>query len=229
MDAPDITRVKVCCMASRGEAALAVRLGASAVGLVSAMPSGPGPIPEPLIAEIAATVPPSVGTFLLTSLQDVPGIVEQVRRCGVNTVQIVDHLTSGTHADLRAALPGVSIVQVIHVTGEESFDEACRVAADVDGILLDSGNQSLAVKELGGTGRRHNWSISRRIREAVGVPVFLAGGLNAGNAAEAVAAVGPFALDVCSGVRTGGRLDGAKLAAFMRAVQAAGSGDSPTE
>jgi phosphoribosylanthranilate isomerase len=228
MDAPRITRVKVCCMASVAEARLAVSLGASAVGLVAEMPSGPGPIPEPLIAEIAATVPPAVGTFLLTSLQGVPGIVAQVRRCRVNTVQIVDRLTTGEHSELRAALPGVSIVQVIHVGGEESFDEACAVAPLVDGILLDSGNQNLAVKELGGTGRRHDWSISRRIREAVGVPLFLAGGLNADNAAEAIAVVGPFALDVCSGVRTDGKLDEAKLTAFMAAAHAA-AGASPTK
>jgi phosphoribosylanthranilate isomerase len=220
MEPAVITRVKVCCMAGPDEARLAVRLGASAVGLVAEMPSGPGPIPEPLIAAIAATVPPAVGTFLLTSLQDVPGIAAQVRRCRVNTVQICDHLTAGTHAELRAALPGVSVVQVVHVTGDEAFDEACRVAPFVDALLLDSGNQKLAVKELGGTGRRHDWAVSRRIREAVGVPVFLAGGLNAGNAAEAVAAVGPFALDVCSGVRTAGRLDEAKLTAFLAAVRA---------
>jgi phosphoribosylanthranilate isomerase len=230
MDSPRLTRVKVCCMASAAEARLAVSHGASAVGLVAEMPSGPGPIPEPLIAEIAAAVPPAIGTFLLTSLQDVRGIVAQVRRCGVNTVQIVDHLTTGEHANLLAALPGVSIVQVVHVMGEESFDEACRVAPLVDGILLDSGNQRLAVKELGGTGRCHDWSISRRIREAVNVPVFLAGGLNAGNAAEAIATVGPFALDVCSGVRTDGHLDAAKLTEFMAAVHAAtGSGARPTK
>ena len=211
-------RVKVCCIASAEEAALAVRLGAAAVGLVSAMPSGPGPIPEELIAEITPTVPPGVATFLLTSRQDAAGIVAQQRRCRANTLQIVDHLTTGTHAELRDALPGVGIVQVVHVTGPEAEDEAARVAPLVDAVLLDSGNQSLAVKELGGTGRRHDWAISRRIREAIPKPLWLAGGLNAGNVAEAVETVRPFGLDVCSGVRTAGRLDPAKLEAFFRAV-----------
>ncbi|MBX9626981.1 MAG: phosphoribosylanthranilate isomerase [Gemmataceae bacterium] len=212
-------RVKVCCMASVEEAAIAVRLGAAAVGLVSAMPSGPGPIPEELIAEIAPTVPPGVATFLLTSRQDVPSIVAQQRRCRANTLQTVDHLVTGTHAELRDALPGIGIVQVVHVTGPEAFDEAVRVAPFVDAILLDSGNQSLAVKELGGTGRRHDWAVSRRIREAVGVPVWLAGGLAAGNVVEAVETVRPFGVDVCSGVRSTGRLDPAKLEAFIRAVE----------
>jgi phosphoribosylanthranilate isomerase len=91
----------------------------------------------------------------------------------------------------------------------------------VDALLFDSGNPSLAVKELGGTGRVHDWSISRRIREQVNVPVFLAGGLNAGNAAEAARQVRPFGLDICSGVRTDGRLDESKLRAFVEALASA--------
>jgi len=200
---------------------MAVRHGASALGLVSAMPSGPGVIPEDAIADIAARVPPGVATFLLTSRPDVAGIVEQQRRLRTTTVQICDRLESGTHAELRAALPGIGLVQVVHVTGPESVDEALAVAAQVDAILLDSGNQSLPAKELGGTGRRHDWRLSRQIREAVDVPVFLAGGLRPANVAEAVEAVGPFALDVCSGVRTDGALDEAKLTRFFAAVAAA--------
>lgn len=213
-------RVKVCCIGGVEEAAAAVRFGAAALGLVSAMPSGPGPIPEPLITEIAATVPPAVGTFLLTSRQDVPSIIDQQRRCRVNTLQIVDRLESGTYDDLRAALPGVALVQVIHVTGEESVDEACRVSdLGVNALLLDSGNQSLPIKELGGTGRVHDWRLSRRIRETVEVPVFLAGGLRPDNVADAIHAVRPFGVDACSGVRTNGRLDLAKLEAFFEAIE----------
>jgi phosphoribosylanthranilate isomerase len=214
-------RVKVCCIRDRDEAWMAIRHGASALGLVSAMPSGPGVIPDPTIAEIARVVPPGVASFLLTSRQDVGSLVEQQRRLRTTTVQICDRLTNGTYEELRAALPGVGLVQVVHVTGPESLEEARRLAEQVDAILLDSGNQALAVKELGGTGRRHDWTISRSIREAVEVPVFLAGGLRAENAAEAIRDVGPFALDVCSGVRTDGRLDEAKLGRFFAAVESA--------
>ena len=214
-------RVKVCCIRDREEAWLAIRHGASALGLVSAMPSGPGRDPRPAIAEIARMVPPGVASFLLTSRQDVESIVEQQRRLRTTTLQICDRLTTGTYAELRAALPGVGLVQVVHVTGPESVEEARRVAGDVDAILLDSGNQALTVKELGGTGRRHDWTISRSIREAVDVPVFLAGGLRAENLAEAIGEVGPFALDVCSGVRTDGRLDEEKLGRFFAAVASA--------
>jgi phosphoribosylanthranilate isomerase len=208
-------RVKICCIASFEEAQTAIECGASAVGLVSEMPSGPGVISEELIAEIAARVPPPVATFLLTCRQDAEAIVEQQRKCRVNTIQLCDRVASDVYTELRARLPGVSLVQVIHVAGEESFDEALTAARHVDAVLLDSGNQSLAVKELGGTGRTHDWRVSRSVVEASPVPVFLAGGLRPENVAEAVAQVRPFGLDVCSGVRTEGRLDAEKLKLFF--------------
>jgi phosphoribosylanthranilate isomerase len=211
-------RVKICCIASIAEAWLAIDYGASAVGLVSAMPSGPGPIPEDLIAEIAATVPPGVSSFLLTCQQDAAAIIDQQRRLRVNTIQICDRLPPGSYARLREELPGVSLVQVIHVTGEEAVAEAIAIAPEVDAILLDSGNQSLAIKELGGTGRTHDWRLSRAIREAIDVPLFLAGGLKPENVAQAIEEVEPFGVDVCSGLRTEGRLDPQKLKEFFRAV-----------
>src|SRR4029453_1900562 len=143
--------------------------------------------------------------------QDAESIIDQQRRLRVNTIQICDRLTSGSYHEIHAALPGVKLVQVIHVTGSESVDEAIAVAPHVDAILLDSGNQSLAIKELGGTGRAHDWRISRKIRETIGKPLFLAGGLKPDNVAEAIETVQPFGIDVCSGVRTDGRLDERKL------------------
>jgi len=211
-------RVKICCIASIEEAWMAIDAGASAIGLVSAMPSGPGPIPESLIAEIAAIVPPGVSSFLLTCKQDAADIIDQQRRLRVNTIQICDRLPQGSHEELREALPGVSLVQVIHVTGPEAVDEAVAVAPQVDAILLDSGNQSLAIKELGGTGRTHDWSLSRQIREAIDVPLFLAGGLNPANVAAAIREVQPFGIDVCSGLRTEGRLDPRKLTDFFTQI-----------
>lgn len=208
-------RIKICCISSVAEAWMAIRYGAAALGLVSEMPSGPGVISEARIKEIAARVPPGVASFLLTCKQDVDAIILQQRACGVNTIQICDRLERGSYTDLRRALPGISIVQVIHVNGDESLEEALAVAPRVDAILLDSGNQSLAVKELGGTGRTHNWEISRRIREAVEVPIFLAGGIKPDNLREAIEQVGPFGIDLCSGVRTNGDLDASKLAALF--------------
>jgi phosphoribosylanthranilate isomerase len=211
-------RVKICCMQSPAEAAIVIAAGADAVGLVSRMPSGPGPIPDSIIREIASTVPPGVATFLLTCETTATAIIAQQRQSGANTIQLVDDVEPGAHAALRDALPGISIVQVVHVRDNSAIDHAVAVAPLVDAILLDSGNPALAVKELGGTGRAHNWKISRAIRESAGIPVFLAGGLNASNVGSAIAEVSPFGVDVCTGVRTDGRLDEAKLAAFMNAV-----------
>jgi phosphoribosylanthranilate isomerase len=210
-------------MKSIDEVWMAIEAGASAVGLVSPMPSGPGPISNEKAAEIAAAVPPGIDTFLLTPLQTVDELVEQNRLVKARTLQLVDELPPGAHAELRQAMPGVKLVQVIHVLGPESVNEAVTVAPHVDAILLDSGDPSLKVKELGGTGRRHDWAISRQIREAIEVPLWLAGGLNPGNAREAIETVEPFALDVCSGLRSRESydLEQDKLDRFMAAVRAA--------
>jgi phosphoribosylanthranilate isomerase len=210
--------IKICCIASIEEMQLAVSSGATALGFVSKMPSGPGPIDEELIAAIVPHAPDGIRTFLLTSETTADPIIAQQKRTGVNTIQLVDEVEPGAHEALHEALPGVSIVQVIHVVDEDSVDEAVGIAHRVDALLLDSGNPKLQVKELGGTGRVHDWALSRRIRERVHVPVYLAGGLNASNAADAVAAVEPYGLDICSGVRTGGRLDEEKLRAFVSAA-----------
>lgn len=218
-------RVKICCIRDVAEAELAIRHGASALGLVSAMPSGPGVIAEETITEIAATVPPGVATFLLTSQRDADSIIAQQRRTRVNTLQLCDSVEPGCHAKLRARLPGIGLVQVIHVTGPESVAEAVAVAGHVDALLLDSGRPRLAVKELGGTGRTHDWRLSRKIVKTVRVPVFLAGGLTPENVAAAVRQVHPFGADVCNGLRTQGRLDEAKVRRFF-ANLATGAGQA---
>jgi phosphoribosylanthranilate isomerase len=210
------TRIKICCISSIDEAKTAISFGASAIGLVARMPSGPGPIPDELIRQIALTVPPPVGTFLLTSETSVNEIVKHHQRTNTNTIQIVDSLTSGSYSELKNALPYVKIVQVIHVIDEKSVDEAIEISELVDAILLDSGNPKLKVKELGGTGRVHNWKLSRLIRERSKCPVFLAGGLNPENVRQAIEEVQPFAVDICSGVRTNGNLDKNKLERFFQ-------------
>jgi phosphoribosylanthranilate isomerase len=211
-------RIKICCIGSIEEARTAINYGASAIGLVSSMPSGQGVISDELICKIAKIIPPPVATFLLTSETSSGGIVSHHRRVNTNTIQIVDELKKGTYQDIKEKLPGIKIVQVIHVLNERSIDEALKVSEKVDALLLDSGNPNLAVKELGGNGRTHNLALSRRIIEQSTVPVFLAGGLNAENVREAIEIVQPFGVDVCSGVRTDEKLDQKKLEGFFRAV-----------
>ncbi|HET6767851.1 MAG TPA: phosphoribosylanthranilate isomerase [Chitinophagaceae bacterium] len=212
------TRVKICCISSTAEARVAIDHGADALGLVGKMPSGPGPIPDWLISEIIKTIPPPIASFLLTSEQASEEIIYHVKRVGTNTVQIVDELTTGTYDDIKTALPHLKIVQVIHVSDEKSIEEAVRLEPSVDALLLDSGNPKASIKTLGGTGNVHNWEISREIVKAVKIPVFLAGGLHANNVRQAIETVKPFGVDICSGVRTEGRIDPAKLGAFIKAV-----------
>jgi phosphoribosylanthranilate isomerase len=212
------TRIKICCISSREEAKLAISFGADALGLVGKMPSGPGPIADELIADIASVIHPPVASFLLTSEQSSAEIINHIKRAGTNTVQIVDELKEGSYQDIRRALPYIRLVQVIHVTGEESIEQAVSVQEQVDAILLDSGNPKAAIKTLGGTGNTHNWEISRKLVERVKLPVFLAGGLHAGNVQEAIQKVKPFGVDICSGVRTSGNLDARKLEQFFNAI-----------
>ncbi|MDP4247569.1 MAG: phosphoribosylanthranilate isomerase [Bacteroidota bacterium] len=213
------TRIKICCISSAEEARMAILHGADAIGLVGRMPSGPGVIDDALLADIARTVPPPIATFLLTSEQSAKSIIDHVRRVNTSTVQIVDELREGAYHEIRAALPGLRIVQVIHVSGRESIAQAESLQDEVDAFLLDSGDPRAAVKMLGGTGKVHDWGISREIVSRVDKPVFLAGGLHPGNVQEAIGMVRPFGVDICSGVRTNGRLDHMKLVSFVEAVQ----------
>jgi phosphoribosylanthranilate isomerase len=216
------TRIKICCMQSEEEARLAIAAGADALGLVGMMPSGPGPIDDALIAAIAARVPPPVATFLLASETEAEAIVAHARRCRTNTVQLVDRVEPVDYLRLRTALPGIKLVQVVHVGGEEAVAEAVAAAAHADALLLDSGQPHAKIKILGGTGRPHDWAISREIVARVACPVFLAGGLQADNVARAIQTVRPFGVDVCTGVRRADySLDPVKLEAFVAAVAAA--------
>ena len=211
-------QIKICCISSIEEAHLAINLGASAIGLVGHMPSGPGIISDDLIAKIAVSVPKHIDTFLLTSETSAERIIQHHSKVNTSTIQIVDAITEGTHLQIKTALPNIKIVQVLHVLNENSIEEAIEMSKYVDAILLDSGNPNLATKELGGTGRVHNWEISKAIVKKVTVPIFLAGGINLENAFQAIHKVKPFGLDLCSGVRTNGLLDLEKLTSFFKVV-----------
>ena len=213
-----MTKVKICCISSLAEAQMAIDYGANILGLVGPMPSGPGIITDELIFEIAQSVPPSIETFLLTSETNAEKIIEHHQKVKTTAIQIVDSIPIESYAILRQALPGIKLVQVIHVIDDKSVEEAIKIAQFVNYILVDSGNPNLAVKELGGTGRTHNWMLSKQIRAAIKIPLFLAGGLKAENVQKAIDAVQPYGVDLCSGVRRDHQLDGEKLAPFFKAI-----------
>ena len=213
------TRVKVCCIANIEEARMAVDAGADALGLVAEMPSGPGPISDAEIQQIVPQIPPPISTFLLTSRTRAEDIAEHVALIGPSTVQIVSHISAKESQRLAQLIPNVQRVQVIHVENESALDLIPMYAPYVHAFLLDSGRPSAETVELGGTGRTHDWAISAAFVAASPLPVILAGGLNDENVESAIAKVKPFAVDLCSGVRTVGQLDQEKLIRFMTAVR----------
>ena len=213
-----MVKVKICCISSIEEAKLAVAYGAAAIGLVGRMPSGPGTITDELIHAIAKTVPPPIQTFLLTSETTTDNIIEHHRKVNTTTIQIVDALSGREYHKIREAIPNVQLVQVIHVLDEGSIKEAIEISEFVDAILLDSGNPNLPTKVLGGTGKTHNWDLSKKIREKISLPIFLAGGINKDNIKKAIEHVQPYGIDLCSSVRTNGQLDESKLEALFNAL-----------
>lgn len=214
-----MVKVKICCISSIEEARLAVAYGAAAIGLVGRMPSGPGIITDELIHAIAKTVPPPTHTFLLTSETTTDNIIEHHKKVNTTTIQIVDALSGREYHKIREAIPNVQLVQVIHVLDEGSIKEAIEISEFVDAILLDSGNPNLPTKVLGGTGKTHNWDLSKKIREEISLPVFLAGGINKDNIKKAIEHVQPYGIDLCSSVRTNGQLDESKLEALFNTLQ----------
>ena len=212
------TRVKICCIESIEEAQLAIDYGADSLGLVSEMPSGPGVISEELIADISASIPPGLTSVLLTSKKTFLEIVNQHRRVRTNAIQLCNRVNENDLLLLREALPGVAVIQVVHVMDELSYDYAIDIEDTVDSLLLDTGSYKPGKVQLGGTGKTHNWDLSKRIVDNVNIPVFLAGGLNEENVKSAIEKVNPFSVDACSGVRTNGNLDELKLKAFMKQV-----------
>ena len=131
-------RVKVCCIASPKEVDLAIAAGADALGLVSAMPSGPGPIPESEIASIVRHVGDRAATVLLTSRQDAAGIGEQLDRIRPTVVQLVDELPTSEYAPLRTAHPTV-------VIGSYPFQANDGFAAEI--VLRTRDEPALAAAE----------------------------------------------------------------------------------
>lgn len=215
------TRVKVCCIGSVAEAQIAIQCGADALGLVAAMPSGPGVIDDETVATIAAFVPPPVATVLLTCETSADRIATHVASTGVSTVHMVSPLAASEAKRLPALLPKTRRVQVIHVEDMQALDLIPVYAPYVHAFLLDSGRPAAALPLLGGTGQVHDWRISARFAALSPRPVFLAGGLTPENAGDAIRTVRPFCLDLCSSVRTEGRLDPLKLKSFMEAVSLA--------
>jgi phosphoribosylanthranilate isomerase len=204
-------RFKVCCIKNVNEANLAIDYGASTLGLVSQMPSGPGPIPIDLIRRIAEAVKGQVQTWVLTSKTTSREIINEYQQVKTDGIQLVDEVPEDDCREIKLKFPHVHLVQVRHVQKNSSAAKLSKVNPYINTILLDSGSPNNAVKILGGTGNVHDWNISQDIISHAQVPVYLAGGLHPNNALAAIRDTKPHGLDVCSGLRTNGYLDPNKL------------------
>ena len=212
-------KLKVCCIKSPEEAQMAIAHGADALGLVGPMPSGPGPISPQQAGLIAQSLPENIMSFYLTSQTSFETISEEYELVRSTHIQLTDHTESSDRARLKQNYPKVKLVQVVHVIDEDSIQQAIDYQENSDYVLLDSGAPNNSIKELGGTGRTHNWDISKQIVAQSTLPVFLAGGINAGNVRDAIAHVNPYGIDLCSSLRTEDNLDADKLDSFIKAIR----------
>lgn len=211
-------RVKVSCVRSPEEARRAVSFGAAAIGVASHVPFTSAGLSDEEITAIASAVEPEVGTFLLTDLEDPAAIAEQAVRCGVNTVQLWSELSAAAYVEIRRSAPDLSIAQTIHVVDEGAIEKARELAGVADALVLGSTNPEPPFRWDSPHGRTHDWQISRRIAESAMIPVILSGGLTHLNVADAVRAVRPYGVEVCSGVRRDGALDTSMLVQFLETL-----------
>jgi phosphoribosylanthranilate isomerase len=196
-------RVKICGVRSADAAREIVRLGADAIGVLGALTVEKEGLCGGMVSweesrEIVRSLPPLVDSVLVTDYDSIERIIEACSFVGCKSVQICGFENFGKRElnMFRDELPGLKVINVINVTCQGDVEKAADLCRFSDAILLDSkiGNQ------LGGTGRTHDWNVSRQIVEASSAPVILAGGLNPGNIRAAIEKVGPWAVDVQTGV-----------------------------
>lgn len=220
-------RVQVAGVTCIEDAAFLAEEGVDAIGLTVGLPPGaPDDTSPELAAAIVRSLPPFVTPVLITYCRDASDVGALLRRTGAWVVQLHGGASRETVAELRAVAPWVRVIRVVHVTGQHALAEATAID-DADAILLDSYDPERG--RWGATGRPHDWRISAAIVRAVRVPVILAGGLRPENVGEAVRVVCPWGVDVHTGVEDAhGRLDRARVRAFLRAVAQAGEDAPPT-
>lgn len=211
--------VKVACIRDPEEAHRAISFGAVAIGMAAENPGGGPYLTEDEIAKIVASVPAAIGTFLMTTRRSPVELAELALNSGVNTIQLWDEPDPDSYTHLRSTVPGISIVQSIPIVGEEAIERAFQVSPRVDALLLDSAQRAAPIRWEQQHGQTHDWRVSRRIVEAVDIPVILSGGLTHRNVADAIRAVRPYGVEVCTGVRTDGALDTALLVQFLEVME----------
>ncbi|HDN68332.1 MAG: N-(5'-phosphoribosyl)anthranilate isomerase [Candidatus Methanophagaceae archaeon] len=227
-------RVKICGNTSVEDALLAAEAGADAVGVVNVAGTSRYTSLEDA-KRIFAALPIFVSKVVVARLDGLPtDKITAIVETGADCVQLHGEESVEFVAALREEIKsGIKIIKKIGVGRDrkKSLEEALAYEGVADAILLDTevgtkvgaGAEEVGAgaEEIGGTGRVHDWTVSREIVERVGgEKVILAGGLNPGNVVKAVKVVKPYAVDVSSGVESRLRKkDAAKVKKFLEAVK----------
>lgn len=206
------TRVKLCGITSTGDATLAADAGAWAIGLIF-VPDSPRRCDPPVAAEVGAAMHRRVevaGVFANAPLDEV---VELADACSLTLLQL--HGDEGpTYCAEAGRRTGARVIKAARVRDKASVQALRAFRVGVAYHLLDA----YAEDALGGTGRTFSWDLAKE--RGAGPPLILSGGITPDNAAEAVAAINPFAVDSASGTEARpGVKDPAKVEALMRAVE----------
>jgi len=208
-----MTRAKICGIRDPGARDAAVASGADAVGFVVEIPRSRRSIGRKEAKSLIRGLPPFVSSVVVVEPKSAAEAASIALDTGADVLQVNGTLVVEDLSTLREMVAARLVATVPAVPG--ALEEARRIAGVADALLVDSQEGG----KLGGTGAVHDWNLSADLVEAVGAPVILAGGLSPENVAEAIRAVGPYAVDVSTGVETEGRKDPAKIAAFLREVR----------
>ena len=210
-------RVKVCGITNREDLEVAVDAGADALGFVVDVPESPRSISLDRARDLVEATPPFV-QGVLVSVFDTVDRLETLCSClAPDAVQVTGTLPRDAICEQFRG------IQVIHaVAVNDQAGEVLPSAVRCDAVLTDS----CVPGAHGGTGKPHNWNVSRAIKELIApTPLILAGGLTPGNVRAAIETVRPYAVDVSSGVEArAGIKDPAKIRAFIQAVMEASDG-----
>ncbi|HNR57872.1 MAG: phosphoribosylanthranilate isomerase [Methanothrix sp.] len=208
-----MTRAKICGIRDPGARDAAVASGADAVGFVVEIPRSRRSIGREEAKSLIRGLPPFVSSVVVMEPKSAAEAASIALDTGADVLQVNGTLAAEDLSTLREMVAARLVATVPAVPG--ALEEVRRIAEVADALLVDSQEGG----KLGGTGAVHDWNLSADLVEAVGAPVILAGGLSPENVAEAIRAVGPYAVDVSTGVETEGRKDPAKIAAFLREVR----------
>jgi phosphoribosylanthranilate isomerase len=213
-------RVKICGVRTLDEAEGVIEAGADALGFHIELEHSRCPVAAATAGAIISALPPFISSVVVTSETDPKNLLRIMKSTGATTLQLHKEVSPETVRAMKTASSNTKMYVAIWVTSDESIAIAKSFEGSADTVILDTMNKETGAR--GGTGKTHDWNISKKIVRSTSLPVILAGGLNPGNVAEAIKAVRPYAVDVNSGVSNpDGTKDFSKVKAFVERAKSA--------